>query len=151
MTNKILYLSFDRFEKIKQYIQEDEDCFLVEIYGKECKTADQFYKKISQIMSFPITAKSFDGFFDWIRDLSWIIPSKIVFVIDNFDLFMLQDTKERSYLLTAFHEDILPWWEEEVKQHVIGGLPRKFDVYLVDEDTIVNTEDVPLCSDKTPE
>jgi hypothetical protein len=64
---------------------------------------------------------------------------------------MLQDTKERSYLLTAFHEDILPWWEEEVKQHVIGGLPRKFDVYLVDEDTIVNTEDVPLCSDKTPE
>jgi len=151
VTNKILYLSFDKFEKIKRHIQEDEDCFLVEIYGKECKTADQFYKKISQIMSFPITAKSFDGFFDWIRDLSWIIPRKIAFVIYNFELFMLQDTKERSYLVSAFCEDILPWWEAEVKQHAVGGLPRKFDVYLVDEDTIVNTEDVPLRSDKTPE
>ena len=32
--------------------------------------------------------------------------------------------------IADFEENILPWWEEEVVGHMVGGVPRKFLVYL---------------------
>ena len=133
MNNSIYHLSFTQFKAVKQCLLETGDCFLVEICGKECETSEQFYKSVSEIMSFPIASKSFDGFFDWIRDLTWIAPKRIAFIIYNFEAFMNRDKEKRAFLMSAFRDDILPWWESEVEDYVVEGTPRHFDVYLVED------------------
>lgn len=133
MNNNIYHLSFTQFAAVKRRLQENGNCFLAEIYGKDCETSTQFYKSVSEIMSFPIASKSFDGFFDWIRDLTWIVPKRIAFIIYNYESFMNKDKEKRAFLMSAFRDDILPWWESEVKQYVVEGTPRQFDVYLIDD------------------
>ena len=133
MGNCIYHCSYKEFESAKRRLQELGDCFFAEIDGKTCRTEAQFYKKISEAMSFPTEVKLFAGFDDWIRDLLWIRQKRIAFVIYNYKSFMSDNVEKRNYIISAFKNDILPWWESDVKKYVVEGTPRQFDVFLVDD------------------
>ncbi|MBS4751181.1 hypothetical protein KG091_08970, partial [Carnobacteriaceae bacterium zg-ZUI78] len=66
------------------------------------------------------------------------------FVIKNFRKFMVETKSDREhandseyirdkeYIMWNFEEVILPFWEEEIEQIVVGGEKRVFNVYCVD-------------------
>lgn len=43
---------------------------------------------------------------------------------------LVDDLKTKQNIMADFEEIILPWWEGEVTGHIVGGMPRKFTVYL---------------------
>ena len=67
---------------------------------------------------------------DYINDLMWIEQKEIVLIINNYDLMLVDNLKLKNDIMADFEEIILPWWEEEVVGHMVGGMPRKFLVYL---------------------
>ena len=67
---------------------------------------------------------------DCINDLMWIEQKEIVLIIHNYDLLLIDNLKLKNDIMADFEEIILPWWEEEVVGHMVGGVPRKFLVYL---------------------
>ena len=34
--------------------------------------------------------------------------------------------------MDAFQNEILPFWEKDVSKYVVGGVPRSFNVYLLE-------------------
>ena len=43
---------------------------------------------------------------------------------------LVDNLKLKNDIMADFEEIILPWWEEEVVGHRVGGVPRKCLVYL---------------------
>jgi hypothetical protein len=41
------------------------------------------------------------------------------------------DSVHKRMIIDLFKNEILPWWEYEVVNHVVDGTTRKFNVYLV--------------------
>lgn len=133
MTNKKIILSSLEMEKIKSELMLNKDVFFVEINGNECQCLDDYLYIIWKIFMFPIEKRSMDGYIDWICDLTWLDEDKkIIIVINNFSEFLKNDLKSRNIIIKDFEELILPWWETDVSEHVVGGKPRTFLVYLVD-------------------
>ena len=50
----------------------------------------------------------------------------------NYDLFMKLDISSKTEIFRGFKEDYIPWWENDVVNHMVDGVPKKFTVYLVD-------------------
>ena len=70
-------------------------------------------------------------FNDWITDLLWIEESKgICIVIKSFSKLANDDIKFQNYLIEDFETNILPFWEHEVVNIVVGGTVRNFVVII---------------------
>ena len=67
---------------------------------------------------------------DYLCDLSWISNCKIAIVIRNFDMFLRDNEKKKRDIILDFDEIILPWWEKNVEEHMVGGQRKTFLVYL---------------------
>jgi hypothetical protein len=72
MRNTIRYVKHDEVNKVKQYFHEKDHGLLVELYGQELPTWQSYAQEIAKKLNFPIeNAYTFDGYLDWITDLSW--------------------------------------------------------------------------------
>lgn len=131
MENRIIYTSNKEITEVRKRLKQDDKTYVVEIEGKICLYLSDYLNLISNLFQFPIKAKGLDGYNDWMRDLSWINKKQIVIIIYNFQQFLQKDISSKTAILEDFNEIILPWWESEVVDCMVGGEMRKMLVYLI--------------------
>lgn len=131
MENRIIYISYKEIEEVRHNLKQDGESYIVEIEGEKCLYLTQYLDLMSSHFQFPIKAKGLDGYNDWLRDLSWINKKQIIIIINNFQQFLKKDNSSKMAIIQDFDEVILPWWESEVVNCVVGGTPKKMLVYLV--------------------
>ena len=111
-----------------------KDDLLVILNGKTIKKKEDFLVEIEKAFRFPAGCEnSINIFLDWITDLWWISENSINLVIYNQRYFLNEDSELKKKLMKYFEEDILPFWEHDVLNCMVGGECKKFMVYLVDE------------------
>ncbi|MCL2772354.1 MAG: barstar family protein [Oscillospiraceae bacterium] len=114
MKNKIYNISSEDLSKIKENFSTDKTLFVAEIDGKEIKILKDYFDKINTIFDFPIPARGFDGYLDWMTDLDWLEKDGYAMVIYNHSEFMKNDLKSKTKIIKYFEDTVLPWWEKDV-------------------------------------
>lgn len=116
----------------KEKICKDDKLFLVEINGQEIQTKNQFIEITQNLFRFPSDCKdNWDGYIDWMNDLGWLKKDGYILVIHDFKQFMFENMEEKELLIDIFFEDILSYWQWEIKKCIIGGKRRLFLLILV--------------------
>ena len=60
------------------------------------------------------------------------------FIFENYDGFLKDDLSSKDLFLEILEEDVLPWWESDVENHVVGGKVKSFQVYIVENSKMEN-------------
>lgn len=109
---------------------------MAELNGEKFPTLKEHLKQIGEAFQFPVFSDhdtpNLDAYLDWITDLSWLHTQELVLIIQNFKLFLRDDSKAKNEIIEDFNEVVLPWWEKEVGQYVVGGKAKPFSIYFVD-------------------
>ena len=132
MKISIIYINQASADEILSDLKNAPNTFYVEIDGRKCKVSLDYLTEMSVKFQFPIPSKGYDGYLDWIRDLTWIEEENIVIVINYFKDFLCDDQRDKQFVLESFREIVFPWWESEVCEHMVEGKPRSFMVYVVE-------------------
>ena len=131
MKNRIIYTSDKEIAEVRKCLKQNDKTYVVEIEGIKCLYLSDYLNLISDLFQFPMKVKGLDGYNDWMKDLSWIGKNQIVIIIYNFQQFLQKDVSSKTAILEDFYEIILPWWESEVVNCVVGGEKRRMVVYLI--------------------
>jgi Barstar (barnase inhibitor). len=132
MENKICFVNSKEMEKIKKLFSNEDSMFCVEINGKNIQKLSEYLFIMSRVFKFPYPSVNLDGYNDWMTDLDWLEKDEYILIISNFTEFMKDDLDMKNQIIKDFKEDILPWWQGEVEQYMVGGKAKPFHVYLVD-------------------
>lgn len=132
MKNEIIYINQMEIKEIKRNVYSNDNIFCVEMDGRKCDNLSDYLTDISNKFQFPTVAKGFDVYDDWITDLTSINKDNIVVIINNYTDFLRYDLQSKRKILNIFEQSVLPWWEAEVCNCVVGGKSKSFIVYLVD-------------------
>ena len=133
MKNSINYISVKDSEKIIQKARNHIGTHLVELQGNEIQSWKDYIRRIEVDFEFPTQcADIWARYMDWIRDLSWLGKEAYVLVIHDYTSFLRKDLKLKKGIIESFTDYILPWWQEDVVNCVVGGRAKPFNVYLVD-------------------
>lgn len=132
MNNRINYISKMEAEKIKKDALKNKAVFFAEIEGNEIKTEEDYVQAMANAFCFPqeLPGKKLDWCNDYICDLMWIKQKNIILLIRNYDLMLIDYLEVKNNAIADFEEMILPWWEGEIIGHMVGGVPRRFLVYI---------------------
>ena len=132
MNNKIVYVTKNEAQLIKADAVQNREIYFAEIDGAEIKAEEDYVRAMAEAFAFPneLPEMKLGWYNDYINDLMWIEQKEIVLIINNYDLMLVDNLKLKNDIMADFEEIILPWWEEEVVGHMVGGVPRKFLVYL---------------------
>ena len=132
MNNKIIYVTKNEAKLIKAKALQNSEVYFVEIDGAEIKTEEDYVRTMADAFAFPsdLPRMILGWYDDYIADLMWIEQNEIVLLINNYDLMLVNNPKIKSDIIEDFEESILPWWEKDVVGHMVGGVPRRFSVYL---------------------
>lgn len=139
--------------KIKEIVKQDYSTFLVEINGLEIQSEQEWLYAISESFHFPVFSKKekkyinwYKGFNksptdlkinwniydDWMTDLDWLGKEAYMIIIYNYYQLLSKYPESKLYIINNFKNMILPWWEKDVVDCVVGGKTKPFNVYLVD-------------------
>lgn len=55
-------------------------------------------------------------YLDWIRDLEWLNKEAYVLIINDYNLFMRNNTDLKNEIISDFKEVILSFWQDEVEK-----------------------------------
>lgn len=107
---------------------------VVQIDGKFCRNLKDYFTFIWQRLNFPTyeIRHSYPGYEDWMRDVGFFPNEKIHFIILNYDMFLSEDAEEKRNIMEDF-ECFYSWWEHDVIDCVVGGKPKEFNVYIVED------------------
>ncbi len=129
MGNKISFVDKVELVSLKERLN-DLNYFVVTVPGKKVRTFRQYLNFMGKKFKMPDYA-GFAAYSDWMTDLSWIPNQKIAVIINKYDFFMNKNPKLKRLIMDSFEDDILPFWEKDVVQFMVGGKPRIFEVYIV--------------------
>lgn len=132
MYNKIVYVTKDEAKVIKMNAIQNDKILFSEIDGGKIKTENDYVQAMANAFAFPhiLPEMNIGWYNDYITDLMWIEQEDIVMLIHDYDLMLVDDLRAKRNIMADFEEIILPWWEGEVVGHMVGGVPRKFLIYL---------------------
>lgn len=133
MKNKIYYVSKARAEEIKAECLSDKGIFLAEIDGAELATEKDFVCAVWDAIQCPNPRDGYEKLgwlWDDLRELLWIKQPDVALIIHNFNSMLQKEQSLKEYILEHLYEITLPWWDGEVVGHMVGGEPRRFNVYL---------------------
>ncbi len=132
MNNKIVYVTKDEVEAIKENAILNKDIFFAEIDGARIRTEEEYVQAMAEAFVFPheLPQMIIGWYNDYITDLMWIEQKDIVMLVHDYDLMLMDEPKTKEIIIGDFEEVILPWWEGEVVGHMVGGKPRGFRIYL---------------------
>ena len=131
MENRLLYVSPTEIFEIKLNAQIDDAIFLGEIDGGSIGSISEYLALMSELFKFPTPSRSLDSYNDWMRDLDWLGKDSYVLIVYNYAKLFSNDNKLKSVIIDGFEQVILPWWQREVEDCVVGGKVKSFNVYLV--------------------
>jgi hypothetical protein len=133
INNKVLVVSVEDINAIKKKLISDNKTLLVELNGSTIQSWEEYISEIQEKFRFPTPCfDSVDRYLDWMRDLGWLDKEKYTLVINNFSLFLQDKPELKKNIISDFTEIILPFWQEEVEEVVVGGKAKSFMVYLVE-------------------
>ncbi len=150
MSNKITYLKSD--ELLDSVYEKNKSSFIVKIDGQKIYTEDDWLYTMAEAFHFPVFISEtkqniywFSGAYttrkymmtwhfydDWITDLEWLNTGSVILIILNYSDMLTDFPESKEYIVNRFKNDILPWWESEVVNCVVGGEPKEFNVFLCD-------------------
>lgn len=111
-------------------IKEKYNNLVYEIEGGNINTINDYFDEIYNMLGFPQYNKySYDAYIDWMRD-DYFKYHPIVFIINNYQLFLRDYPKEKQIIIDIFNEDIIPYWNN--RKATIGD-KTEFVVYLVND------------------
>lgn len=86
---------------------------IVIIDGTKNVNAEQYLATIYERLDMPYPEyKNWNGYMDWMRDLSWIEDRNIVIIIKDYDYFLSQEPQFKEYFIIDFIEYFFPYWEK---------------------------------------
>ena len=132
MENRIFHVSVTEANEVKSNVQHDNTTFLVEIDGTFISNVAEYLSCISELYTFPIPSRGLDGYYDWMRDLDWLEKERYILIIHNYMSFLKDDPSQKKVIMDGFSDIILPWWESEIEQCVVGGKAKPFNIYITD-------------------
>ncbi|WP_223299856.1 barstar family protein [Streptococcus sp. oral taxon 431] len=126
--NKIHYI-------LKQNIDEilSSEDFVILFDGKKIRNKNELFSFLEETMDLP-DSDNWSSLIDWLTDLSWLKADKYAFVFDNYNSFLADDFVSKELFLEILKEDVLPWWENDAKKYVVGGVAKSFQVYIIKND-----------------
>ena len=126
--NKIHYI-------LKQNIDEilSSEDFVILFDGKKIRNKNELFSFLEETMDLP-DSDNWSSLIDWLTDLSWLKVDKYAFVFDNYNSFLVDDLVSKELFLEILKEDVLPWWENDAKKYVVGGVAKSFQVYIIKND-----------------
>lgn len=110
-----------------------EGVYRIIIDGKEVKTGKEFWQRIEEEFKFPEKCTNINMLLDYFTDLSWISEEKIELVVINKRHFLRKEKRYKKEIIKILKEDVLPFWDSEVENVVVGGKRKDFTVFFVDE------------------
>ena len=124
--NEIKFLSENGLDiKLKSIT----DTYVILFDGAKILNRSQLYEALRNEFQLPDT-NNWDAISDWLTDLPWVEERKICFVIRSFTDFLKDDLVSKKIFLDILLSEVLPWWQEDIKKHMIGGEIKSFDVFL---------------------
>lgn len=126
--NKIHYI-------LKQNIDEilSSEDFVILFDGKKIRNKNELFSFLEETMDLP-DSDNWSSLIDWLTDLSWLKADKYAFVFDNYNSFLADDLVSKELFLEILKEDVLPWWGNDAKKYVVGGVAKSFQVYIIKND-----------------
>ena len=126
--NKIHYI-------LKQKIDEilSSEDFVILFDGKKIRNKNELFRFLKDTIDLP-DSDNWSSIIDWLTDLSWLKVDKYAFVFDNYNSFLVDDLVSKELFLEILKEDVLPWWENDAKKYVVGGVAKSFQVYIIKND-----------------
>lgn len=133
MKNKIWCVNKKEFENLCIQWENDEKLFIAVLDGDLVQNWNQYLDKMYELFQMPNDSKKgVATYLDWMRDLEWLQCEGYILVINNYKKFIGTNTELKKSIIKDFEEYILPFWEEEVVNCVVGGYPKLFNVFLVE-------------------
>lgn len=137
MKNKIQYIENKNIESIREKALSFPQTRLVEIDGSKYKCYADFVEFLEVELSFPRKCDGNGGYMsqcdDLMRDLSWENYDKYVFVVYNYEKFLLNDYFGKGVFFCSF-EEYTKFWEYGAEKCIVGGKSKNFELYLVVEE-----------------
>ena len=126
--NKIHYI-------LKQKIDEilSSEDFVILFDGKKIRNKNELFRFLKDTIDLP-DSDNWSSIIDWLTDLSWLKADKYAFVFDNYNSFLADDLVSKELFLEILKEEVLPWWENDAKKYVVGGVSKSFQVYIIKND-----------------
>ena len=126
--NKIHYI-------LKQKIDEilSSEDFVILFDGKKIRNKNELFRFLKETIDLP-DSDNWSSIIDWLTDLSWLKADKYAFVFENYNAFLADDLVSKDLFLEILKEDVLPWWENDAKKYVVGGVAKSFQVYIIKND-----------------
>ncbi|BBI33836.1 barstar family protein [Cohnella abietis] len=130
--NKVLETNIANIYSIKSDLLNNK-YHIAEISGAYIQTWEEYVTEIQSKFIFPTACiDSMDRYLDWIRDLDWLGKDGYALIIYDFSEFLKNAPKLKQEIVADFTDIILPFWQEEVEEVVVGAKAKAFMVYLVD-------------------
>lgn len=131
MKNSIYKVDMKQLELILKELQNEQKIHVAVVDGKKIQSWNTFLDNMIEKFSLPMKEhKNVNAYLDWMTDLDWLNKDGYVLIIKNSKEFMTEDFQMKRNIINDFKEHILPFWESEVEQVVVGGKAKRFDVYL---------------------
>lgn len=128
--NEIKFITEKELEGLTKEMNKKRHLAVID--GKEIPNWDSYIKIIEKIYMFPMKNDNYDGYNDWMRDLSWFDEEEFILCIVNYKSFLSNDEKSKKIVMELFRDYILPWWDGEVEKYCVGGEKRSFQVLLIE-------------------
>ena len=136
MNNSVDFIEKDELNRIKSAVSKN--AFVAEINGEEIQSWTDYWNAVSSSFSFPVLPSylkpDYHTYYDLMTDLSWVKEDSIILIVANANVFLKEDLQLKNTIIKDFQEYLLPFWDSEVVDTVVGGKKRNFSVYFVKED-----------------
>lgn len=103
--------------------------------GKGIETYEQYFDRLWKVFNLGVIPegwkKDYHTEYDFMTDDDFLPEDKYVFIIKNYDLFMINNKWEKENFEDTYENYLLPFWDEEVERVVVEGKRKDFDIYLV--------------------
>ncbi len=130
--NKIIRTTEMNYLKELKVIKSNSKVFLLELDGLEIKEWYDYIEIVEKAFQFPTSClNSIDCYLDWLRDLSWLDYDAFIILIKHSEKFLENQQQLKKQILDDFQEVVMPFWQSEVKEVVVGGKTKIFNVYLI--------------------
>ncbi len=128
--NEIKFITEKELEKIIRETNAKRHLAIID--GKDIPDWGSYIKVIEKVYEFPMKNDNYDGYDDWMTDLSWFDEKEFILCIANYKSFLSKDAKSKRIVMDLFRDSILPWWDGEVEKYCVGGEKRSFQVFLIE-------------------
>ena len=132
--NKLYKMTKEEFEKEK-ILNKHEDTKYVVMDGAGIETYEQYFDKLWEVFGFGEIPEGWKKDYhtedDFMTEMDELTEDKYVFVIENYDEFLICNKNIKKRIENYYENYLLPFWDEEVEKTVVEGKRKDFNIYLV--------------------